>query len=229
MAPIIGVTPCRSLPDYLESVRRAGGEPRVLDPTREQAAEVAGSIDGLLLTGGTDVDPRLYGDAPHATLLNVEPERDDFEIAIVHAARKARRPVFGICRGLQIVNVALGGTLIQDIPSELPGSLEHSVPTPQNAVAHEIWVTRGSLLYSLMQEKLAESDACDVNSRHHQSIKRVAAGFEITATAPDGVVEAIECGRGTFCLGVQWHPENFWRTGEFRPLFEGFVEACRKQ
>jgi putative glutamine amidotransferase len=80
-----------------------------------------------------------------------------------------------------------------------------------------------------MQEKLAESDACDVNSRHHQSIKRVAAGFEITATAPDGVVEAIECGQGTFCLGVQWHPENFWRTGEFRPLFEGFVEASRKQ
>lgn len=229
MAPIIGVTPCRSLPDYLESVRRAGGEPRVLDPASEQAAEVVGSIDGLLLTGGTDVDPRLYGDSPHATLLNVEPERDDFEIAIVHAARKAMRPVFGICRGLQIVNVALGGTLIQDIPSELPGSLEHSVPTPQNAVAHEIWVTRGSLLYSLMQEKLAESDACDVNSRHHQSIKRVAAGFEITATAPDGVVEAIECGRGTFCLGVQWHPENFWRTGEFRPLFEGFVEASRKQ
>ena len=229
MAPIIGVTPCRSLPDYLESIRRSGGEPRVLDPAREQAAEVVGSIDGLLLTGGTDVDPRLYGDAPHATLLNVEPERDDFEIAIVHAARKAMRPVFGICRGLQVVNVALGGTLIQDIPSELPGSLEHSVPTPQNGVAHEIWVTRGSLLYSLMQEKLAGSDACDVNSRHHQSIKRVASGFEITATAPDGVVEAIECGRGTFCLGVQWHPENFWRTGEFRPLFEGFVEASRKQ
>jgi putative glutamine amidotransferase len=170
MAPIIGVTSCRSLPDYLESVRRAGGDPRVVDPVKEKAAEAVGSIDGLLLTGGTDVDPTLYGDAPHAMLLDVDRERDDFEIAMVHAARAARRPVFGICRGLQIVNVALGGTLIQDIASEMPGSLEHSVPTPQNAVAHEIWVTRGSVLYSLMQEKLAEGDACNVNSRHHQSI-----------------------------------------------------------
>ena len=227
MTPTIGVTPCRSLPDYLESIRRAGGEPQVIDPASGAIEAQTAGIHGLLLTGGTDIDPARYGEAPHPSLANVDTARDEFEVAVVNAARERKLPVFGICRGLQLVNVALGGTLIQDIPSELPGSLEHSVPTPQNAVAHEVWVTKGSLLYSLMQEQLAEGDACDVNSRHHQAIKRLASGFEVTATAPDGVIEAIECSRGTFCLGVQWHPENFWRTGEFRPLFEGFVAACR--
>jgi len=229
MTPTIGVTPCHSLPDYLESIRRAGGEPRVLDMTGDVPAEVAAAIDGLLLTGGTDIDPQRYGEEPHTTLSNVDPVRDAFEIDVILAVRDQRRPVLGICRGLQIINVALGGSLIQDIASELPGSVGHSVPTPQHAMAHEIWVNRGSLLYSLMEEQLAGADSCEVNSRHHQAIRRLADSFEVVATAPDGIIEAIECGGGGFCLGVQWHPENFWRTGEFRPLFEGFVEAARKR
>lgn len=226
MPPIIGVTSCRHLPDYTESVRRAGGDPVVLDLTKDQPAAAIAAITGLLLTGGTDVDPARYGESWRVSTTPIEPERDEFEIALVHAAAGAGIPVLGICRGMQVLNVALGGTLIQDIATELPGSLEHSVPTPHQALAHEIWITRGSLLWKLMQEKLAEGDSCLVNSRHHQAVKQAACSFEVTATAPDGVVEAIECGSSGFCLGVQWHPENYWRTGEFRSLFEGFIEAC---
>jgi putative glutamine amidotransferase len=229
MSPIIGVASCRHLSDYLESVRRAGGDPRVVDLAKDVPKDVAGSIHGLLLTGGGDVDPARYGETILGAVAGVEPERDEFEIALVHAAADAKLPVFGICRGMQVLNVALGGTLIQDIDTELPGSLEHSVPTPHHALAHEVWITRGSLLWNLMQEKLSEGDACQVNSRHHQAVKKPACSFEVTATAPDGVIEAIECGTGAFCLGVQWHPENFWRTGEFRSVFEGFIEACRQR
>jgi putative glutamine amidotransferase len=228
MSPIIGVAPCRSLPDYLESVRRAGGEPRVLDPVADRPDEVVGAIAGLLLTGGVDVNPSRYGEEREKTVVNVEEDRDAFEFALLKAARERVIPVFGICRGLQVMNVAFGGNLFQDIGAQMTGILEHTVATPPCSIAHEVWVSKGSRLWTLMQEKMGDADTCSVNSRHHQAVKRLAPGFEVTATAPDGVVEAIECGNGsTFCLGVQWHPENFWRTGEFRPLFEGFIEACR--
>jgi putative glutamine amidotransferase len=227
MSPIIGIAPCRSLSDYVESVRRAGGEPRVFDPLKDRAEQAAGEVDGVLLTGGVDIDPVRYGEARHETVTAIEPERDAFEFALLLAAREARRPVFGICRGLQVMNVALGGSLLQDIAAQMTGILPHTVPVPPCAIAHEVWVSKGSRLWTLLQEQMVDADTCSVNSRHHQAIKRLAPGFEVTATAPDGVIEAIECPSSTFCLGVQWHPENFWRTGEFRPLFEGFIEACR--
>jgi putative glutamine amidotransferase len=228
MSPIIGIAPCRSLPDYVESVRRAGGEPRVFDPLKDRPAQVAGEVHGLLMTGGVDVDPARYGEERHEKVTAVEPERDAFEFALLLAAREARLPVFGICRGLQVLNVALGGTLVQDIDAQMAGNLPHTVATPPCAIAHEVWVSKGSRLWTLMQEKMVDADTCSVNSRHHQAVKMLAPGFDVTATAPDGVIEAIECANSTFCLGVQWHPENFWRTGEFRPLFEGFIEACRQ-
>jgi putative glutamine amidotransferase len=117
---------------------------------------------------------------------------------------------------------------VQDIAAQAAGVLAHTIATPPCAIAHEVWISKGSRLWTLMQEKMVDADTCSVNSRHHQAIKRLAPGFEVTATAPDGVIEAIECPDATFCLGVQWHPENFWRTGEFRPLFEGFIEACSR-
>ncbi len=228
MSPIIGVAPCRSLPDYLESVRRAGGEPRVLNPLCDKPERVIGEIAGLLLTGGVDVDPARYGEEREATVTSVEMDRDEFEFGMLTAARETAIPVFGICRGLQVMNVAFGGSLFQDIAAQMAGILEHTLPTPPCGIAHEVWVSKGSRLWALMQEKMVDADTCSVNSRHHQAVKRLAPGFEVTATAPDGVIEAIECANGsTFCLGVQWHPENFWRTGEFRPLFEGFIDACR--
>ena len=134
-------------------------------------------------------------------------------------------PLLGVCRGLQVVNVAAGGTLIQDIPTEVPQALGHDVDHPLYAIAHEVWVARGSALSNMMREELGDGEVLQVNSRHHQAIKNAAPGFEVSATAPDGIIEAIERPHSRFCLAVQWHPENFWRTGEFRALFEEFVKA----
>jgi putative glutamine amidotransferase len=225
--PLIAIAPCRAMADYLESVRRAGGEPFELEYQRDDPADVVRRANGLMLTGGGDVDPALYGEAPHATYQASEAGRDEYEIALIQAASKAALPIFAICRGMQVLNVALGGTLIQDIPSMVNGAVHHSVPEPRFAIAHEVWVSSGSRLGSLMADKL-EGETCQVNSRHHQAVKTVATGWDVTGTAPDGVIEAIEQAGEIFRLAVQWHPENFWRTGEFRPLFEGFVEAVRK-
>jgi putative glutamine amidotransferase len=227
---VIGITSCRKLEDYRQAILHVGGEPRILDLTMpiEQALQ---GIDGLMLTGGSDVAPSLYGETPHATVVEAEAGRDEFEIALIKAARAKPLPIFAICRGVQVLNVACGGTLVQDIPSQLAGALPHSLTVPPNlrySLAHEIWVEKDSLLSKLMRERLVD-DACEVNSRHHQAVKDVARGFSVCATAPDGVIEAIEDAGARFCLGVQWHPENFFRTGEFRPLFEGFLEASTRQ
>lgn len=227
MAPIIAVAPCRSLADYLESIKRAGGDPRVLDPAADTPESIVAGVHALLLTGGPDVDPVRYGEERHATVSAIDAQRDEFEIALVHRAASGGLPVFGICRGLQLMNVALGGTLIQDLPSHTSGTIQHSKTMPLCAIAHEVWVSPSSKLASLMSEKMAEADSCDVNSRHHQAVKRLADGLEVTATAPDGVIEAVEHRTLPFFVAVQWHPENFWRTGEFRDLFEGFVEVAR--
>jgi putative glutamine amidotransferase len=135
-------------------------------------------------------------------------------------------PLLAICRGMQVLNVAMGGTLIQDIPSQITGALEHSVPQPRAHVVHEVWVSKGSKLSALLADHMEDGETCHVNSRHHQSVKQAAKGFEVTATSPDGVIEAMEMPGAAFCIAVQWHPENFWRTGEFRELFEGLVQAA---
>jgi putative glutamine amidotransferase len=225
--PLIAIAPCRAIADYLEAVKRPGGEPLELDPSRDAPDDVVRRVSGLLLTGGADIDPRLYGEEPHHTYQPAEPGRDEYEIALVRAAMDARIPIFGICRGMQVLTVALGGTLLQDIPSMVSGAVQHSIPEPRVAIAHEVWVSKGSQLAALMAEKL-DGDTLQVNSRHHQAVKLVAPGWDISGTAPDGVIEAIEQPGDVFRMGVQWHPENFWRTGEFRPLFEAFVEAARK-
>jgi putative glutamine amidotransferase len=226
---IIGITTCQKLEDYRQAVLHVGGEPRILDSGTPIDDALAG-LDGLLLSGGDDVTPARYGEAAHATVVQAEPGRDDFEIALVRAARERQLPIFAICRGIQVLNVACGGTLVQDIPSQVPGALAHTLRVPPNqpySLAHEIWIEKDSLLSQLMRERLNDADTCEVNSRHHQAVKSVAPGFRVCATAPDGVIEAVEDPAMRFCLGVQWHPENFWRTGEFRPLFEGFLDATK--
>ena len=224
--PTIAIAPCRQMADYVESIRRAGAE--VVELTSTEAPEsVVGRVDGVLLTGGGDIDPALYGAAAHATFEAAEPGRDAFEIALVRAALAADLPVLAICRGMQVLSVAFGGDLVQDIPSEVNGALHHDVREPRYAIAHEVWVSPTSRLAALMKDDLEDGESCQVNSRHHQAVRHAGDGLEVTATAPDGVIEAVERPTARFCLGVQWHPENFWRTGEFRPLFEGFVEAAR--
>jgi putative glutamine amidotransferase len=215
--------------DYRQAVLHVSDDVRVVDVDPSMAAaSVVKEIDGLLLSGGEDVAPELYGQQPHASVVDVNPARDRFEIALINEARRADLPILAICRGLQLLNVAYGGTLVQDIPSQVQGALDHRLAVPPHqpySLAHEVWLEKDSLLSTLMRERLRDADTCETNSRHHQAVQQVAPGFKVTATAPDGVVEAIEDPKARFCLAVQWHPENFWRTGEFRPLFEGFVEA----
>jgi putative glutamine amidotransferase len=229
--PLIAISTCRKLEDYRQSILHAGGEVRIIDPSMAVADALAG-VGGLLLTGGGDVEPARYGATPHEKVEDVDPARDEFEIALVAAARERDLPIFAICRGVQLLNVAGGGTLVQDIPSEVTGALKHHLvvpPHPPYELAHEVWLEKDSLLAKLMGERLVGSDTCEVNSRHHQAVKTVGPGYRVSATAPDGVIEAIEDPAARFCLGVQWHPENFFRTGEFRALYEGFLEAASKQ
>lgn len=223
---LIAVAQSRRTADYLESIRRVGGEPIEIGATSEDAFGVLGRAAGLVLTGGGDVDPLLYGEAPHPTFEAAEPGRDDFEISLARAAMAADLPCLAICRGMQVLNVALGGSLVQDIPDQVPGAVTHSVREPRYAIAHEVWVTRDSRTFDLLREHIEDGEVCQVNSRHHQAVRRAAEGFEVTATAPDGVIEAMERPASTFCVAVQWHPENFWRTGEFRSLFEGLLRAA---
>jgi len=220
--PIVAITPCKKPRDYEAAVRRAGATPRPL-ALDEAAASVLAGVDGLLLTGGDDVDPALYGEAPHPSFDVSEPGRDAFEIDLVRRALDADIPVLAICRGLQVLNVALGGTLIQDIPSEPAALLPHDAEGPPTTLAHTVEVAPGSCLAALVGPDATRA----VNSRHHQAVRELGSGLIVTATSPDGVIEAAEVPAARFCIGVQWHPENFHATGEFDTLFDGFVDACR--
>jgi putative glutamine amidotransferase len=222
----IGITPCARLDDYVESVKRAGGQPVVLRDSDDPGVAIEG-LDGLLLTGGLDVDPALYGETAHATT-HTAPDRDRFEVPLSKAAMDRDLPLFAICRGVQVLNVAGGGSLVQDIPSAVTSDLNHAIDVPKNHHAHPVKITPGSRLATALGSA-ADLDACPVNSRHHQSVARLAPDFVVSAVSPDGVIEAIERPDRTFCLGVQWHPENFVQSGEFSGLFREFVAAATKR
>lgn len=228
--PTIGITRCSKLEDYVASIEQAGARARILEVS-EDASKVLQQIDGVLLTGGGDVDPVFYREDRGPEIHDAEPGRDEFEIDLVKRAMAADIPVLGICRGSQVMNVAAGGTLIQDIPTAVRSDLRHSIKEPKNTVAHDVSVTPGSRLERVLGSIVDGNHACRVNSRHHQSVGQLGAGLVASAVAADGVVEAIETiegENGAFCLGVQWHPENFVSSGEFSPLFEAFVDAARK-
>lgn len=209
-------------PDYCAALERAGAAVVVVAPGTDPVPQVLDRCHGVLLTGGADVDPSFYGETDRHPTLKVDPARDEYEIALARAAMARDLPVLAICRGVQLLNVAAGGTLIQDIPSQRPGSLNHSVKEPPTARVHSVRIVPESRLGRLLLTGAA-SGPVEVNSRHHQAVKRVAPGFIVSAVAPDGIIEAIECPDAAFCVGVQWHPENYWTTGEFRALFEAVV------
>lgn len=226
--PVIAIAPCSKQHDYEEAVRRAGGDVRILNYETDRPADVVNEVDGILLPGGDDVLPSLYGADPHPTFDAAEPGRDAYELELATRAGDADLPLFAICRGIQVLNVARGGTLVQDIPSELPDAIPHEVRDTPFTIAHDVWVSEGTLLHTLLRERI-DGDACPVNSRHHQAVQKVGSGLVVSATAPDGVIEAVEDPSKRFCVGVQWHPENFYRTGEFRALFEAFITAAQER
>jgi putative glutamine amidotransferase len=209
--------------DYVRSVETAGGLPLVLAPGRpEDASLLLDRLDGLLLTGGADVGPHIYGAKQHPTVVRVLPERDAFELALVHEALARDLPLLAICRGHQVLNVATGGTLVQDIPSELESTVDHDPEGERWHRAHGVRVLPGTRLRAIL-----ERDEVAVNSFHHQAVKDVGQGLVVSARATgDGVIEALERPDSRFVLGVQWHPEAFWdKGGPFQPLFEALVRA----
>lgn len=213
--PRIAIARARTTADYVESITQAGGDPWVVSREEQTVDEVLAGAEGLLLLGGDDVDPALYGEAPHEATRQAEHGRDAFEIALIRRAVETDLPLLAICRGLQVLNVALGGSLIQDIPTQHAGALAHALdprikstqpPEVWKAhVAHGVAIAPGSRLAAL----LPEARAREVNSRHHQAVKTVGDELIVSATAPDGIIEALERPASTFLIGVQWHPENF--------------------
>lgn len=227
MKPLIAIAWNSKLPDYEEAVRQAGGEPWVVRPG-VSVDDVVKRADGILLTGGGDVDPARYGAPRHPATQDVEPGRDELELGLARHALHADMPLLAICRGLQVLNVAGGGTLVQDLATEIQTTVPHEVRHEPDAIAHEIAVEPGTKLSALLAEGGEAPRSCAVNSRHHQAVDRLADGFQRSAHAPDGTVEAIERPGARFCLAVQWHPENFWRSGRFKSLFEGLVNAAAR-
>src|SRR4051812_24457491 len=173
--PLIAISACRKIEDYKQSILHVGGDVRLVDVSMPIDEALEG-VDGLLLTGGDDVAPSRYGEEPEASVVEAASGRDEFEIGLVAAARARALPVFAICRGSQVLNVAAGGTLVQDIPSHVHGALAHSLPAPPHEsyeLAHEVWLDKDTLLARLMRERLSDADSCEVNSRHHQAVKDV--------------------------------------------------------
>jgi putative glutamine amidotransferase len=216
--------------DYIEGVAEAGGIPVVLPPVGEaRTAEVViGGLDGLLLSGGSDLHPGYYGEEPIPELGATIPERDAFEMALLEHALRRQIPILGICRGMQILNVALGGTLYQDLPSQMDHMvlLGHRQETPKWQPTHEVEVDGGSKVAQILG-----TDELKVNSYHHQAIKDLASGLIAVAYAPDGVIEAVESGdlAKRWMIGVQWHAEAMRDAGpEHRNLFEAHVCAAKR-
>jgi putative glutamine amidotransferase len=210
--------------DYVRSVERTGALPVILAPgVPGDAVAHLQRLDGLMLTGGADIDPALYGQAPHARLGRVSRPRDDFEIALCREALRRNLPILAICRGHQVLNVATGGTLVQDIPSESAGDVDHDPKRPRRDRVHEVRILKGSRL-----RRLLGKETLGVNSFHHQAIRTLGRGLVATAWSPDGLIEAVEAPEQRFVVGVQWHPESFWDDPVgFQPLFLSLVEAAR--
>ena len=209
--------------DYVRSVELTGGVPVVLAPAGAALhPALLTRLDGLVLTGGLDVSPAFYGASPHPALTPAIAERDEFELKLVREALVAALPLLAICRGQQLLNVALGGTLIQDLPSLVGTAVSHDdLARPRIAIAHRVVVAPGSTLRSLLG-----TDEVEVNSFHHQAVGALGHGLVATAFAPDGVVEGVELPSARFVVGVQWHPEAFWKDGRFASLFRALVRAA---
>ena len=211
---------------YLAGVELGGGLPLLAPATASLVPAIIAHAHGIVLVGGEDVDPSRYGAERHPATEPPDPRRDDTELALVLAARQARLPILAICRGLQVLNVALGGTLVQDIPSQHPASLAHDPRAPRNQRSHAVTVAAGSTLAGIVG-----ASEMTVNTLHHQAIETVAEGLRVVARSSDDVVEAAESiDPDWWAVGVQWHPEELLTSDEpwDRQLFTAFVNAARR-
>lgn len=237
-APIIGITADWAGPEtafreptiflhqrYCREVERAGGVPLILAPCKSAKAlnRLLDQIDGLIISGGDfDIHPSYYGEKPIAQLGNIVPERTDFELELTARALKRDLPILGICGGAQASNVALGGSLYQDIATQVPNAGKHQLSTLKETGGHRVQIAPESLL-----ARAIKRGACEVNTTHHQAIKEIGKGLIVSARADDGLIEAIESTKHRFVVGVQWHPEVLApRRADQRRIFASFTAAC---
>ena len=236
MPPVIGLT-SRTMPlpankkhrptetvtrTYVEALEQAGALCMLIpnvDPAR--AEEYLSRVDGVLLTGGDDPDPILFGEEPHPHIDVVDARRDRFEIELARGAHARQLPLFGICRGVQLLNIALGGDIYQDIGSQTESAIQHTQRRLDDGPWHEVRIEQGSRLYAVVQ-----AGSLRVNSFHHQACRRPGSGLSVSATSKDGLPEAVEDPSRDFYLGVQWHPELGGAGSE--ALFAAFVDSARK-
>ena len=234
MPPIIGLTHSIHLDEqtlhtplaYPDAIRQAGGIPLLIPATTDEAVLEAclNVVDGVLFSGGDDVDPGCYGENQVWQCGDICPLRDEYELTLARLAIKRKLPVLGICRGIQLLNVALGGTLYQDLSSQMPGCLGHRQHQVSTYASHPAALTPGSRLHGIYG-----AEEIRVNSHHHQAVKALGQGLTATAVAPDGVIEGVELADYPFLVGVQWHPEKLVQRPEnaaHKRLFEVFVQAC---
>ena len=231
MRPLVGittyVTPARwsyweleaaLIPqDYVNAVDRAGGRPLLVPPTLEGVDETLDALDGIILTGGSDLDPELYDEEAHPETFGIHRLRDDAELALLHGAMERDMPLLGICRGIQVINVGMGGTLHQHVP-DVVGHENHKNDPPGQFLQHEVEVLPDTRLADVLGAQTR------VMSHHHQGIKELGEGLRPAARAEDGLVEAVEAPEKRFAVGVLWHPE----AGEDAALFEAFVAEARR-
>jgi len=229
LRPVIGIT-CAASRDgcrlylnepYAAAVAAAGGLPLLLPEMPGLEKDYLKRLDGLLLSGGGDIDPSFFGQEPHPLMGWVSPRRDAFELELARLALKSGIPVLGICRGLQILNVAAGGDICQDLSLSVRDPLKHFQDAPRWHPTHGLRINPGSLLASLLGLEIR------VNSFHHQAVGKVSGLFMVTARSPDGVIEGLESRNG-YALGVQFHPEELWKQdARFLNIFYSLVEAAR--
>lgn len=234
MKPLIGVLPLFEKdahtywinPGYMHGVEAAGGLPVLLNLTEDAGSrmDACQRMDGFLFTGGQDVDPTLYGQEKLPQCNYQAPLRDSQEMWMLQTLLDMDKPILGICRGCQMINVAMGGTLYQDLPTQHPSQVLHAQMdiVPRDEPCHTVRLAPGSII-----SRLVGSAEPAVNSLHHQAVRDVAPGLLASATAPDGIVEAVESPRHRFVLGVQWHPEFLWqKRPDMLAIFRGLVDSC---
>ena len=212
---------------YVDSVIRASGTPFIMPITDDERTikSMVEKVDGVLMTGGVDVHPFRFGEEPITKIGTISDERDEFDFTVMKYAFEMNKPIFGICRGIQVINVHFGGTLIQDIPTQRNTNILHSQTAELYVPAHKIQIVKDSIIYDMF------GDTAEVNSFHHQAIDKVSKDFRVTATSKDGIVEAIEYKKkDSFILGVQWHPELMSSKNiKMQNLFDMFVEVCKSR
>jgi putative glutamine amidotransferase len=205
---------------YIEALRRAGAMPVLIPPQPENVADLTETLDGIVLAGGDDCDPAVYGEERHPTVEPMDPRRQANDLSLARIARDRGIPTLGICLGVQMMNIVAGGKVIQDIDSEIDTGIRHA-SVPENRARHDVTIEEGTRLASILGARTH-----NVNSSHHQAIRTAGEGLRVTAHAPDGIIEGVEDPRHPFYVGVQWHPEDMPGEESASTIFRAFVDAA---